>query len=93
MAARYAVVITRIRDELPRSERVRPEAVLCRCEFDDREIALWTAREWTASRTGQERIKTIVSERHDDGPAGASRTGSSGRLRQPEPLTRPIRRH
>ncbi len=63
MTVRYAVVLTRIRAELPRNERTVPESVICRCEFDDRRTALWTVRAWSTSvavRAGRERVKVLA---------------------------------
>jgi hypothetical protein len=39
-----------------------PEAVICRCVFDDRRDALRTARQWTDTapvRAGRERVKMV----------------------------------
>ena len=60
---RYAVVLTRIRPEPGRDERVAPESVICRCEFEDRKVAERTAVAWAATspvRAGCERVKVIA---------------------------------
>ncbi|MGH3647185.1 MAG: hypothetical protein ACRDTM_08415 [Micromonosporaceae bacterium] len=62
MTARYAVILTRIRAESRRDERSRPESLICRCEFEEWDSALRTARQWAATppvRTGRERVKTL----------------------------------
>jgi hypothetical protein len=61
--------MTRIRDQLPRSERERPEAVLCRCEFPDRETALRAADSWATVRNSRERVKMIALDASVDRPS------------------------
>ncbi len=59
----YVVVLTRIRPDFPRDEQTTPETVMCRCEFEDRATALWSARTWTASQSvlaGRERVKVTT---------------------------------
>ncbi|MGH3647290.1 MAG: hypothetical protein ACRDTM_08950 [Micromonosporaceae bacterium] len=65
VTVRYAVVLTRIRDRLPRDERTMPESRICRCEFPDRATALRTARSWAVSGAvlaGIERVKVLSVE-------------------------------
>ncbi|MGH3736159.1 MAG: hypothetical protein ACRDT6_11150 [Micromonosporaceae bacterium] len=64
MTVRYAVVLTRVRPVDHRDERARPEAVICRCVFDHRDVALRTARGWAATGpvlAGRERVKIILA--------------------------------
>ncbi len=59
---RYAAVLTRIRPGSHRDELTRPESVICRCEFDDRQTATRTAAAWTDTRPverGRERVKIL----------------------------------
>ncbi len=59
----YVVLLTRIRPTTHRDERTLPESVICRCEFDDRDTAIRTARAWAVTppvRIGRERVKLIV---------------------------------
>lgn len=75
---RYVVVLTRIRPELCRDERVAPESVICRCEFEDREVARRTAVAWAATPpvcAGRERVKMIAV---GDGPGLRAEAGQSG---------------
>lgn len=67
MTERYAVVLTRVREQLPRDERSQPESRICRCEFTERATALWTARRWAAFpavRSGRERVKVVSLNGH-----------------------------
>ncbi|MGH3647431.1 MAG: hypothetical protein ACRDTM_09675 [Micromonosporaceae bacterium] len=62
-------MLTRIRPDYPRNERVFPEGVICRCVFGDRPTATWTADTWAASqpvRVGRERVKLQVVDNEKD---------------------------